>query len=86
MHQRHPLTELPQVSPPQHPDRVTDDAAEAVADLKERYAAATGFLRDRFKAAAAKAEGGGGQVLAGLSAQAGAEAILKLLREEGVVR
>ncbi len=42
--------------------------------------------RERFKAAAAKAEGGGGQVLAGVSAQAGAEAILKLLREEGVLR
>ncbi|MBT0961904.1 electron transfer flavoprotein subunit beta [Denitromonas iodatirespirans] len=42
--------------------------------------------RDRFKAAAAKAEGGGGQVLTGLSPQAGAEAILKLLREEGVLR
>lgn len=42
--------------------------------------------RDRFKAAAAKAEGGGGQVLAGVSAQAGAEAILKLLRDEGVLR
>lgn len=42
--------------------------------------------RDRFKAAAAKAEGGGGQVLAGVSAQQGADAILKLLREEGVLR
>ncbi|NMG30208.1 electron transfer flavoprotein subunit beta [Aromatoleum evansii] len=42
--------------------------------------------RDRFKVAAAKAEGGGGQVVKGVSAQAGAEAILKLLREEGVVR
>lgn len=42
--------------------------------------------RDRFKAAAAKAEGGGGQVLTGVSAQQGAEAILKLLREEGVLR
>lgn len=42
--------------------------------------------RDRFKAAAAKAEGGGGQVLTGVSARAGAEAILKLLREEGVLR
>ena len=42
--------------------------------------------RDRFKAAAAKAEGGGGQVLTGVSAQAGAEAILKLLREEGVLK
>ncbi|MCB1917678.1 MAG: electron transfer flavoprotein subunit beta [Rhodocyclaceae bacterium] len=42
--------------------------------------------RERFKAAAAKAEGGGGQVLTGVSARAGAEAILKLLREEGVLR
>lgn len=42
--------------------------------------------RDRFKAAAAKAEGSGGQVLTGVSAQQGAEAILKLLREEGVLR
>lgn len=42
--------------------------------------------RDRFKAAAAKAEGSGGQVLTGISAQQGAEAILKLLREEGVLR
>jgi len=42
--------------------------------------------RDRFKAAAAKGEGSGGQVLTGLSAQQGAEAILKLLREEGVLR
>lgn len=42
--------------------------------------------RDRFKAAAAKAEGGGGQVITGVSAQEGAEAILKLLREEGVLR
>lgn len=42
--------------------------------------------RDRFKAAAAKAEGGGGQVLAGITPQEGAEAILKLLREEGVLR
>ncbi|AYH43895.1 electron transfer flavoprotein subunit beta [Azoarcus sp. DN11] len=42
--------------------------------------------RDRFKAAAAKAEGSGGQVLNGVPAQQGAEAILKLLREEGVLR
>lgn len=42
--------------------------------------------RDRFKAAAAKAEGSGGQVLTGVSAEQGAEAILKLLREEGVLR
>ena len=41
---------------------------------------------DRMKAATAKASGGGGQVLKGLSPEAGAEAILKLLIEEGVVR
>ncbi|MGY2232747.1 electron transfer flavoprotein subunit beta [Pseudomonas tolaasii] len=41
---------------------------------------------DRMKAATAKASGGGGQVLKGLTPEAGAEAILKLLIEEGVVR
>lgn len=41
---------------------------------------------DRMKAATAKASGGGGQVLKGVSAQEGAAAILKLLIEEGVVR
>lgn len=42
--------------------------------------------RDRFKAAAAKTEGGGGQVLEGVSSEQGAEAIYKLLSEEGVLR
>ncbi|MDR5868571.1 electron transfer flavoprotein subunit beta [Halomonas koreensis] len=42
--------------------------------------------RDRFKAAAAKAEGGGGQVLTDVTPEQGAEAILKLLKEEGVLR
>ena len=41
---------------------------------------------DRMKAATAKASGGSGQVLKDVTAQAGAEAILKLLIEEGVVR
>ncbi|MDE1167044.1 MAG: electron transfer flavoprotein subunit beta [Pseudomonas sp.] len=41
---------------------------------------------DRMKAATAKASGGGGQVLKDLTPQASAEAILKLLIEEGVVR
>ena len=41
---------------------------------------------DRMKAATAKASGGGGQVLKGVSAEAGADAILKLLIEEGVLR
>jgi electron transfer flavoprotein beta subunit len=41
---------------------------------------------DRMKAATAKASGGGGQVLKGVSPEEGAAAILKLLVEEGVVR
>lgn len=41
---------------------------------------------DRMKAATAKASGGSGQVLKGISAQEGAEAVLKLLVEEGVIR
>ncbi|MGM0982079.1 MAG: electron transfer flavoprotein subunit beta [Pseudomonadota bacterium] len=41
--------------------------------------------RDRFKAAAVKAEGGSGQVLEGVSSEQAAEAIFKLLREEGVL-
>ncbi len=42
--------------------------------------------RDRFKAAAAKAEGGSGQVLEGVSSEQGADAIFTLLNEEGVLR
>nr|WP_298145651.1 electron transfer flavoprotein subunit beta [uncultured Pseudomonas sp.] len=41
---------------------------------------------ERMKAATAKASGGGGQVLKDASPQAGAEAIFKLLLEEGVLR
>ncbi|MCM2129314.1 electron transfer flavoprotein subunit beta [Larsenimonas rhizosphaerae] len=41
--------------------------------------------RDRFKAAAAKSEGGAGQVLSEVSAQEGAEAIFKLLQDENVL-
>lgn len=41
---------------------------------------------ERMKAATAKASGGTGQVLKDLPPQAGAEAILKLLVEEGVLR
>jgi len=41
---------------------------------------------DRMKAATAKASGGGGQVLKGLSAEEGAQAILKTLLEENVLR
>jgi electron transfer flavoprotein beta subunit len=42
--------------------------------------------RDRFKAAAAKAQGGGGTVLSGVSPETAAEAIRALLKEEGVLR
>ncbi|WP_447530346.1 electron transfer flavoprotein subunit beta [Vreelandella sp. TE19] len=42
--------------------------------------------RDRFKAAAAKADGGGGQTLNDVTPEQGAEAIFKLLKEEGVLR
>lgn len=42
--------------------------------------------RDRFKAAAAKSDGGGGQTLTDVTPEQGAEAIFKLLREEGVLR
>lgn len=71
--------------------RAADPAAQwTVAPAKKRpkrlkIVKATS-ARDRLKAAAAKAEGTGGQVLTGLTPQAGAEAILKLLREEGVLR
>lgn len=41
---------------------------------------------DRMKAATAKAAGGSGRVLSGASAEEGAQAILTLLIEEGVVR
>ena len=41
---------------------------------------------DRMKAATAKAAGGGGQILKGKSSEECAQAILKLLIEEGVVR
>jgi len=42
--------------------------------------------RDRFKAAASKAEGKGGQVLTDVTPEQGAEAIYKLLKEEDVLR
>ena len=42
--------------------------------------------RDRFKAAAAKAESTGGKVLQDVSPEQGAEAVLALLKEEGVLR
>ncbi|WP_040259876.1 electron transfer flavoprotein subunit beta [Pseudomonas massiliensis] len=41
---------------------------------------------DRMKAATAKASGGGGKVLKGVTPEEGAAAILKLLLEEGMVR
>ena len=47
------------------------------------------YMKDKATAhltAAAKAEGGGGKRLEGVSAEEGAAEILKLLREEGVLR
>lgn len=41
---------------------------------------------ERMKAATAKASGGGGQVLTGVTPEAGADAIFKVLLEEGVLR
>ncbi|MGP9766125.1 electron transfer flavoprotein subunit beta [Halomonas sp. AOP13-D3-9] len=42
--------------------------------------------RDRFKAAAAKADSNGGQLLSDVTPEQGAEAIFTLLKEEGVLR
>nr|NMG01093.1 electron transfer flavoprotein subunit beta [Aromatoleum toluolicum] len=80
--------ELQRLDAPVTPDREAQGWTTAPARKRPKrlkIVKATS-ARDRFKAAAAKAEGGGGQVLTGVSAQAGAEAILKLLREEGVLR
>lgn len=72
---------------------VIDDALLAVATLqpakprpKRLKVIKAKSGADRMKAATAKASGGGGQVLKDATPQAGAEAILKLLVEEGVVR
>ncbi len=43
-----PLSELPVVTPENDGDRLFNDAAEAVAELRRRYDLATGFLRDNF--------------------------------------
>ena len=48
MHHRHPLSELPVISPPQAPDAIYTDPVAAVADLRRRYDAATGYLRETF--------------------------------------
>ena len=47
MHHR-PLAELPVIAPAAEPDALYSDAAEAVAELKRRYAAVTAFLRANF--------------------------------------
>jgi AMP nucleosidase len=46
--QQGPLSELPVVTPEPEEDRLFNDAAEAVADLRRRYEAATAFLRANF--------------------------------------
>jgi AMP nucleosidase len=48
MHLSKPFAELPVIAPEPEPDRLFTDAAEAVAELARRYAAATGFLRGHF--------------------------------------
>lgn len=48
MHQQGPLSELPVISPELEGDRLFNDAAEAVADLRRRYDLATQFLRRHF--------------------------------------
>ena len=53
-HQGH-LSELPVIMPEPEEDRLFNDAAEAVADLRRRYEAATGFLRANFTAVMAGA-------------------------------
>ncbi len=53
---------------------------------RRRVALAIPLLGSALWAATAKASGGGGQVLKDVSPQAGAEAIFKLLLEEGVLR
>ena len=50
MHDRSPLAELPIVSPVQAPDEMFSEAEAAVGALRERYDAATSFLRRHFAA------------------------------------
>ncbi|MDC8802236.1 electron transfer flavoprotein subunit beta [Halomonas pacifica] len=80
--------ELAATSVPAEPDRELAEwqLAPARKRPKRLKIVKAASARDRFKAAAAKAEGGSGQVLEGVSAEQGAEAILKLLNEEGVLR
>ncbi|PXX98561.1 electron transfer flavoprotein subunit beta [Halomonas sp. LBP4] len=80
--------ELEATSVPAEPDRELAEwrLAPARKRPKRLKIVKAASARDRFKAAAAKAEGGSGQVLEGVSAEQGAEAILKLLKEEGVLR
>lgn len=69
------------------PDDVRDGWLTAPARKRpKRLKIITGSsARDRLKAAAARKQGGGGKVLAGVSPEIGAEAILALLKEEGVL-
>ena len=43
-----PQTELPVLAPPVAPEALYNDPAAAVQDLQQRYASATGFLRQHF--------------------------------------
>ncbi|WP_111431495.1 AMP nucleosidase [Rhodobacteraceae bacterium DSL-40] len=55
MDNRTPLSELRLITPPAEPALLLTDAAEAVAELKRRYKAATGFLQEKFIAVMAGA-------------------------------
>lgn len=73
-------------------DPVLDDAASdwETAPARKRprrlKLVRASSARERFRAAAAKAESAGGRVLTDVSPEQGAEAIYQLLREEGVLR
>ncbi len=77
------VQELPSVADDAQAEWQVQPARKRPKRLKIVKAASA---RDRFKAAAAKAEGGGGQVLSDATPEQGAEAIFKLLKEEGVLR
>ncbi|MCH4564939.1 electron transfer flavoprotein subunit beta [Halomonas sp. EGI 63088] len=80
--------ELEATSVPAEPDRELAEWRLALARKRPKRLkiVKAASARDRFKAAAAKAEGGSGQVLEDVTPEQGAEAILKLLKEEGVLR
>ncbi|MGM0856356.1 MAG: electron transfer flavoprotein subunit beta [Pseudomonadota bacterium] len=75
---------------PTHPEADSELAQWHLAPARKRpkrlKIVKSASARDRFKAAASKSEGKGGQVLTDVSPEEGAEAIYKLLKEEDVLR